>query len=79
MKKLIRCKNCRFRARYLPVGFNSEPTDICTFFSNGSDILVVALDDGCTFGSKGESGKALKLYDVIIGDDAAKYGWNEYF
>ena len=75
MKNVIRCKNCRFRAVYVPVGFFSEQTDICTLFSSGEDVLKVDPDDGCTFGAKGKPGVARKSYDVVIGDDAAKYGW----
>lgn len=74
LKPFVRCKDCSYRGRYLAPGFLSSEESICKLFS-GPDILPVELDDGCTFGKRGEPGLAIRQYDVIIGDHAAVNGW----
>lgn len=69
MKEITRCIGCS-SARWLQVvGFTAVPRLVCTEREGGVDP-----DDGCTFGIPGEPGRAVKGYDVHLGDHAAVDG-----
>lgn len=65
--KLVRCKKCSNRVIDKGVGFQPKKRLICSYFDK-----EVTPNDGCTFGSKGESSYSVKrpIPIDICGDSA---------
>ena len=69
-EKIVRCRSCSTAAWLFDgCGFTAKETLICT--ERGGSVKP---GDGCTFGTHGKPGRAVRGYDVDIGGHAAIRG-----